>query len=140
MPWIKLVHIVALLFWCGALLYLPALILHEYGRGKSALSFQPHMPPIPRMVFTTVATPAALLAIISGTLLFLTYALFGGWLVLKLMAVVGMVFAHIICGWLITRLEQGKLAWMKMTAVAVTLFAALCMLTVITLVIAKPMN
>ncbi|WP_043528048.1 CopD family protein [Litchfieldella xinjiangensis] len=140
MPWLKLLHIVALLFWCATLVYMPALLLQECGRQRNAPSLQERAPPAPRMLFTYLATPSALLAIVSGTLLFLVYALFGGWLVVKLMAVMGMVFAHLACGWLILRLEQGYMAWMNTVAAGLAVFAPLCMLTVLTMVLAKPFD
>lgn len=140
MPWIKLLHIVTLLTWCGALLYLPALLLQQCSRTPAVHSFEVDAPPVPRMLFTALATPAALLAIVSGTLLFLTYGLSGGWLTVKLMAVAGMVLAHIVCGWLVLRLEQGYVTWVRSVASAVALFATLCMLTVLVMVLAKPLE
>lgn len=140
MPWLKLLHIVALLLWCASLMYMPALLLQECGRQRRAPSLQVIDPPAARMLFTYLATPSALLAIMSGTLLFLVHALFGGWLVIKLMAVMGMVFMHLACGWLILRLEQGYMAWMNTFAAGLVVFAPLCMLTVLTMVLAKPFD
>lgn len=139
MPWIKLLHIVALLMWCGALLYMPALLLHQYARPESSETFHTHAPPIPRMLFTALATPAALLAIVSGTLLFLIYGLSGGWLTVKLVAVAGMVMAHLACGWVILRLEQGFHSWIRTVAGAAALLALLCIFTVLLMVLAKPL-
>ena len=93
MPWLKLLHIAALVIWCGALLYLPALLLQALQLRKDA-GFAQGTPPMPRFFYNSIATPAALAAIASGTLLFLLHGLLGGWLILKLGAVVLMVAAQ----------------------------------------------
>mgnify|MGYP006207663831 CR=1 FL=1 len=71
-----------------ALLYLPALIAAGT-RMTDALFYRDHAH-LTRMVFTLVATPAALLAIGTGTLLFMRESVFDPWLILKLSAVAGM--------------------------------------------------
>lgn len=104
MPLLKLFHFVALICWCGALLYLPALIAAGT-RVNDALFYRDHAH-LTRMIFTLVATPAALLAIGSGTLLFVRDAVFAPWLILKLSAVAGMVLCHALCGVLVLRIER----------------------------------
>lgn len=104
MPLLKLFHFVALICWCGALLYLPALIAAGT-RSNDALFYRDHAH-LTRMVFTLVATPAALLAIGSGTLLFVRDEVFAPWLILKLSAVAGMVLCHALCGVLVLRVER----------------------------------
>ncbi|MFY0990380.1 CopD family protein [Halomonas sp. C05BenzN] len=135
MPWIKLVHIVALVSWCGALLYLPVMLAQS---ARGAPRFAPASPPMPRFVYNSLATPAALFAIVSGTLLFLVQGLAGGWLVLKLLAVTGMVLAHGTTGWLLLRLEQGEARGVAGGAMAAWGLAATCMLVVVGLVLVKP--
>ncbi|MBD3894801.1 CopD family protein [Halomonas sp. ML-15] len=137
MPWIKFVHIAALVCWCGALLYLPALLMASV-RQRADGGFDHDAPPIPRFLFNSAATPAALLAIASGTLLFLIYGLAGGWLVLKLAAVMGMVLCHALCGWLILRVEQNHWRGVWTLSALTAALASLLMLTVIALVLAKP--
>ena len=104
MPLLKLFHFVALICWCGALLYLPALIAAGT-RVNDALFYRDHAH-LTRMIFTLVATPAALLAIGSGTLLFVRDAVFAPWLILKLSAVAGIVLCHALCGVLVLRIER----------------------------------
>nr|WP_163500780.1 CopD family protein [Halomonas socia] len=137
MPWIKFVHIAALVCWCGALLYLPALLMASV-RQRADGGFDHDAPPMPRYLFNTAATPAALLAIASGTLLFLVHGLTGGWLVLKLAAVVGMVLCHTLCGWLILRVEQQHRRGVWTLSALIATLASLLMLAVIALVLSKP--
>lgn len=98
---LKLLHFATLICWCGSLLYLPALI---------ASSARPSAPlaghRLNRTLFTLVATPAALLAIGSGSALFLQDQRFGNWLVAKLTLVAVLVCAHAFCGVLLLRAER----------------------------------
>lgn len=137
MPWIKILHIATLLCWCGTLLYLPALLLAS-AKPRVGSSFHAPAPVILRFLFTHIATPFALVAIMSGTLLFIVGQLTGGWLVLKLAAVTGMVFCHVLCGGLIVRLEQARLRGMFPVSVLVAAVAASLMLVVLILVLSKP--
>ncbi|EWH03672.1 CopD family protein [Halomonas sp. BC04] len=137
MPWIKILHIATLLCWCGTLLYLPALLLAS-AKPRVGSSFHAPAPVILRFLFTHIATPFALVAIMSGTLLFIVGQLTGGWLVLKLAAVTGMVFCHVLCGGLIVRLEQARLRGMIPASVLVAAVAASLMLAVLILVLSKP--
>ncbi len=138
MPWIKFLHIVALVSWCGLLLYLPALLCQLARPERVAQGFSPGVPPLPRLVYNSLATPAALLAIASGSLLFLLQGLAGPWLVLKLLAVSAMVLAHGLCGWLLLRLEHDRPRGVAAGAVLAGGVAGLAMLAVIGLVLAKP--
>lgn len=138
MPWLKLLHIAALVIWCGALLYLPALLLHALQLRKDA-GFAQGTPPIPRFFYNSIATPAALVAIASGTLLFLLHGLLGGWLILKLGAVVLMVAAHGCFGWLILRLEMGIFKGVKVASLCALILALTGILGVLGFVLSKPL-
>ncbi|MGO2008018.1 CopD family protein [Vreelandella alkaliphila] len=138
MPWLKLLHIAALVIWCGALLYLPALLLHALQLRKDA-GFAQGTPPMPRFFYNSIATPAALVAIASGTLLFLLHGLLGGWLILKLGAVVLMVAAHGCFGWLILRLEMGIFKGVKVASLCALILALTGILGVLGFVLSKPL-
>ncbi|RUR40915.1 CopD family protein [Vreelandella populi] len=139
MPWLKLLHIASLVIWCGSLLYLPALLSYSLQLRKDA-GFAQGSPPMPRFFYISVATPAALIAIFSGTLLFLIHGLVGGWLVLKLGAVVAMVAAHGSCGWLILRLEMGIYKGVKIASIVALLLALAGIISVLGFVLAKPLD
>jgi protoporphyrinogen IX oxidase len=103
MPWLKLLHIGAVIVWCGTLLYLPAAIAgagrgHRRGRCNVLV----------RMLFTSLATPAALVAVASGTLVFVWQGPLAPWLIAKLALVGLLVLAHVACGLLILRVEHGS--------------------------------
>ena len=130
-------HVTGLAIWSGSLLYLPAMLAagasrddeNAFGRGPAALN---------RMLFTSVATPAALFAIVTGSVLFLFDRNLGVWLILKLTAVAGMVICHILCGALILRQERkpetpSPVLCAVLGVISVTLIGA-----VLWLVLAKP--
>ncbi|MDX5375953.1 MAG: CopD family protein [Halomonas sp.] len=137
MPWIKVLHIATLLCWCASLLYLPAMLLAG-AKGREAATFDTPVPVLLRFLFTYVATPFALLAIMSGTALFLVGQITGGWLVLKLMAVSGMVLCHVLCGALIVRLEREQFRFLVSASGLLAATSAALMLTVLVLVLSKP--
>ncbi|MGQ4878772.1 CopD family protein [Billgrantia sp. LNSP4103-1] len=139
MPWIKVLHIATLLCWCASLLYLPAMLLAG-ARSREGSSFDIPVPVLLRFLFTHVATPFALLAIMSGTLLFIVGQLTGGWLVLKLTAVSGMVVCHVLCGALIVRLERERKRFLVPASGLVAATSAALMLTVLVLVLSKPFD
>lgn len=107
MLWFLTLHIMALVIWAAALLYMPALIA---ARGAHQLPVQAPSNPydsIERLVFTRIATPAALIAIIAGTLVFVLDMTIAPWLIIKLTLVIGLVLCHLAAGWLVLRVERG---------------------------------
>lgn len=102
MLWLLVLHIAALLVWCAALIYLPVLVLSSPSQASSSEPAS-YLPSIERSIFTHCATPFALLAIIAGTLLFITNGTTEPWLIVKLSAVVGLVICHALLGLLILR-------------------------------------
>lgn len=104
MAWLKSLHIAFLLTWCAGLFYLPGVFAcHRHARDRSAML---RLNVMSRMVFVWIASPAAVLAIVTGTaLVVMTDAPTGPWLPLKLTAVAGMVFFHLYCGHIVERLD-----------------------------------
>lgn len=94
--WIKLVHISAIMVWSAGLLYLPGLFA-EHVRAAGQEDFQ-RVRYMTRLVFVGVASPAAVIAVVSGTILIPFVASLGGWLILKLILVSGMVLLHVYYG------------------------------------------
>jgi uncharacterized membrane protein len=136
MPLLKLLHFMALIGWCGALLYLPALIAAGT-RSRDTLFYRDHMH-LTRLVFNLVATPAALLAIGSGTLLFLRAGLVDAWLIVKLSMVSGMVLCHALCGVLILRVQRDPRPSVSRACGLIGAAAATLIALTLWLVLAKP--
>jgi putative membrane protein len=133
-PWLQLLHISAVIVWCGSLLYLPALLrqcaLLPLVPGTATASW-------PRQVFIGVSTPAALLAIGSGTVIFVVEALVTPWLMFKLAGVGLLVLCHGVCGWLVLRAESGLLGRCRFCHLLTTFMLAVLM-AIAWLVLRKP--
>jgi len=137
-PWLKLLHISAVVVWCGALLYLPALIAAATTAPSAARDVQPRWSSLPRRVFIGLATPAALLAIVSGTLIFVSQGLLAPWLMFKLGGVGLLVLGHGACGLLVLRTEQGQRGGVRVACHMVMVLMVLCLLGIAWLVLRKP--
>ena len=136
MPWLKLLHISAVIVWCGTLLYLPTLIASATGPRQAPLLEQAHQRVL-RSLFTLVVTPAALVAIASGTAIFVFMGPLTLWLIAKLAVVGLLVLSHATCGLLVLKAErvETRLAGLC-TAVTVISMAAIAL--VAWLVLRKP--
>jgi len=139
MPWLKLLHISAVIVWIGALLYLPAVVVavsarREPSTGDPTDAFPRHLL---RGLFVNVATPAALVAIASGTAIFMWSGLLAQWLMVKLALVGLLVLGHASCGMLVLRAERGQ-AVAPAYAVVVTLTSVLWLAGIAWLVLRKP--
>lgn len=137
MPWIKLVHISAVIVWCGALLYLPPAIAAAVAAEPPAL-FQDRGRKLLRVLFTLVATPAALVAIASGTAIFVLQGPLAAWLVAKLVVVGLLVLGHAACGMLVLRVERGEFAHLRGFSGAILGASVLWLATIAWLVLEKP--
>ena len=135
--WILASHITGLVVWCGALLYLPALIAAGGSRVQDATQRR-DAASLNRVVFTTMATPAALFAIVTGSLLFLFDRTSGVWLILKLTAVTGMVICHVLYGMLILWQERNPRASAIGPCLLLGSLSTVLIGTVLWLVLAKP--
>jgi putative membrane protein len=97
--WLKALHIAAMLVWSAALFYLPSLLAEHATTTKQTAFYR--LRAMTRIVFIAIASPAAIIAIISGSALIVVAAAHGGWLALKLTAVALMVMFHVYCGSLV---------------------------------------
>lgn len=136
MPWILMLHITAMLIWCGILLYLPVLIA-LLASGKDALDGE-LAGKLPRQLFTQALTPVALVAIVSGTLVFVIMNTQTVWLEVKLTLVCVLVICHALNGVLILNMErkaEKKLVFFALLLAGITF---ILITGIIWLVLAKP--
>lgn len=135
--WLKAVHIAALLFWCAGLVLLPALLAaHAQPMPRDAFH---RLRARIRLTYLGIATPAAIVAIVSGSILIPVAGAHGGWLAVKLTVVALMVAFHVVCGALLRSLRrQGRAGsptpYLSMIAIPVLLIAL-----VLWLVLGKPL-
>ncbi|WP_439520885.1 CopD family protein [Hydrogenophaga sp.] len=136
MPWLKLLHMGAVIVWCGALLYLPWMLASA---AVPATSASPALPRRwPRQVYIGLATPAALLAIAAGTLIFALQGPLAPWLMFKLAFVGLLVLGHGACGLLVLRTERGELGGLRQASRFILVLLVACLLAVAWLVLRKP--
>lgn len=136
MPWLKLLHMGAVIVWCGALLYLPWMLASATAPASAASPALPRR--WPRQVFIGLATPAGLLAIASGTLIFALQGPLAPWLMFKLGFVGLLVLGHGACGVLVLRTERGELGGLRLASRTIVVVLAACLLAVAWLVLRKP--
>lgn len=133
-------HIMTLLVWIGCLFYLPGLLA---GRRSGSHPFEE--PPRPydslsRLLFTRVATPAAIAAIIAGTLVFVADRNASLWLLLKLTLVTLLVMAHALLGLLVLRTESESDRPVRPWCWLFLALLSVLVLTILWLVLAKPVG
>lgn len=135
MPWLLILHISALLCWCGSLLYLPALV---YAMAEREELGHVHNTYVARRVFTIFSTPAALVAIASGTAIFLVERTAQVWLVAKLTLVCGLALCHVLVGQLTILAKRGRTRHLTIFSVALNAATLTFIAGILWLVLAEP--
>jgi len=136
MAWLKGAHIATLAIWCACLFYLPALLNEvRTARGHAAMR-RAHI--MARGTFVMVASPAAVLAIATGTVLAVAAGAGGLWLVVKLTLVALMVVFHLQCGKLITALDDLSRLRSSRRLLTMLIYPAILIPAVLWLVLGKP--
>lgn len=103
--WLKILHVSAMVLWFAGLFFLPRLFVarHRGERDAAAAYFNATA----NTLYFRMATPAALVAVASGTAL-IAYGPGGAWLVMKLVIVAGAVCVHLYMGMVLYELGQGR--------------------------------
>jgi putative membrane protein len=102
-PWIKALHVISVIAWMAALLYLPRLFVYHAergsGRGEPADSFQV----MERRLLKFIANPASVSTWVFGLLLVFTPGIIAwdqGWVHVKAALVIAMtVYHHVLVRW-----------------------------------------
>lgn len=134
MPGLLFLHICSLVVWAAALLILPLLIQHAdtgFAAGRAGDA-------IDRLWFTRLASPAALLAIISGTAVFVLSRNFDSWLLVKLTVVTLLVISHVLAGLLILYVKRRHAVAVGLKCTTLFVVILLLLLCIIFLVLLKP--
>ena len=93
MLWVKFLHIVAVIAWFAALFYLPRLFVYHCLNPHSASVFKL----MERKLYWIIMTPAAIMTIASGSLLWYLQGAYGGWIHAKVTLVALLVVYHGCC-------------------------------------------
>jgi uncharacterized membrane protein len=104
---LKFVHIAAIGVWSGGLIILPYLFWQRRLLGAGGYELD-RLARMTRFVYVVMTSPAAFVAIGSGTALIFLQATFAEWFSLKLALVGALVMLHVIAGLIGAGLFTGK--------------------------------
>lgn len=133
---LKALHVATLLVWCAGLLALPlTLRWHDPDHSPGA---QDRLLQITRGTYIWLATPAAVVAIGSGTGLMFAREVFVPWMFAKLVVVAVMVVVHVRVGLAVEKLKEAPHKAPAPRAVWLAMAAAITISGVLLLVLSKP--
>jgi len=135
-PIIKIVHIAALVIWCGGLLSLPVML----ARHDPAVTAQDYrlIRHATHNTYTLCITPAAVIAVIAGTWLIFLREAFVPWLFAKLAFVALLVVVHAWVGHIVARIAEEPGNHRPPAPFLPATAALVLMIAILTLALAKP--
>jgi putative membrane protein len=133
---LKFVHLAAIALWSGGLIALPFLFWQR-GTLEAGLDLD-RLHRVARLVYVELTSPAAFIAIGSGTALIFLQATFQEWFSLKMVLVGIMAMLHVVAGLVLLQLflPEGRFSWfsyLALTSAYIVLITA-----IIWIVLAKP--
>ncbi|WP_213999832.1 CopD family protein [Arsukibacterium sp.] len=134
MVWLLFLHIASLVTWAAAL----SILLILMSRTDAGLQTGSEVDTLERVWFTRLASPAGLIAIISGTAIFAFSSNFSSWLLLKLTLVTALVVCHVAAGLLILYSQRPGARGISGKSIGLLCTVLLLVLCIITVVLLKP--
>lgn len=134
--WLKLVHIAAIAVWMAGLVSLPGLYVQRAHVADDEQLYR--LQRTVRFAYLALVSPAAFIAVASGTALIFGREVFEPWLSLKLALVSLLALLHSLTGLVIIRLFREGEVYPVWRFLAVTALTMLLVLGVLYLVLAKP--
>jgi putative membrane protein len=134
--WLKVLHVGGLVVWAGLLFYMPALFAAHI-RPMDTPEFH-RLRTISRLTYVGIASPAAVVTIISGTALVVVTRVEDAWLVLKLGIVFLLLIYHIYCGTVLSRLAVRPTPRKRGTLLGLMIVPGLLLPVVLVLALDKP--
>ena len=133
---LKFIHLAAIAIWSAGLIVLPFLFRQRRAFGAGTALDRLHR--MTRFVYVGMASPAAFVAIGSGTALIFLQATFAEWFSLKMALVTAMAMLHVYAGLVLGRLFEtegrfGQLSYVALSGAYIVLITA-----IIWVVLAKP--
>jgi putative membrane protein len=133
---LKFIHLAAIAVWSGGLLGLPFLFWQRRGLAPGADLDRLHR--ITRLVYVELTSPAAFIAIGTGTALIFLQATFAEWFSLKMALVGAMAMLHVVAGLVQHQLFSptgrfGRFSFVTLTAAYMVLIVG-----ILWVVLAKP--
>jgi protoporphyrinogen IX oxidase len=134
--WLKAIHISTLAIWCAGLIVLPTLYAQ-----RSLVTTGPDLDRLHRFtrsIFVKVTSPAAFVAIATGTALIFVRQVFTEWMLLKLAVVGLLVVIHVWSGHLVVHLFEPRRRYSRLRQILLTAITLTVVMAVLLLVLAKP--
>ena len=133
---LKFVHLAAIVIWSGGLLALPFLFWQR--RALEAGPDLDRLHRITRLVYVELTSPAAFIAIASGTALIFLQATFAEWFSLKMVLVGLMAMLHVVAGLVMHQLFSPSGRFGRFSFVALASTYAVLITAIVWVVLAKP--
>lgn len=133
--WFKLAHVASIALWSAGLLGLPFLYLQRKGLEDDALH---RLHAFSRSLYVAIVSPAAFVAVTSGTFLIFLMGTYEAWFSAKLLAVSVLTGIHIFSGLMILRLFEPGRSYPLWRFALVMPLTILVVSTILFLVLAKP--
>ena len=133
---LKFVHLAAIALWSGGLIALPFLFWQR--RTLEAGLDLDRLHRVARLVYVELTSPAAFIAIASGTALIFLQATFAEWFSLKMLLVGIMAMLHVFAGLVLVQLFLPEGRFSRLSYVALTSAYIVVITAIIWVVLAKP--
>lgn len=131
-----MLHVAAIAIWVSGLVSLPGLYAQRarLEGGDTLLRLQAMV----RFAYVVIISPAAYMAIASGTVLIFMRETYGGWFSVKLALVAVLALGHVLTGLVVIRLFREGQTYPVWRFVAVTVFTSTVAVLILVVVLAKP--
>jgi len=133
---LKFVHLAAIAVWSGGLIALPFLFWQR--RTLEAGLDLDRLHRVARLVYVELTSPAAFIAIASGTALIFLRATFAEWFSLKMVLVGIMAMLHVVAGLVLVQLFLPEGRFSRLSYLALTSAYIVLITAIIWIVLAKP--
>jgi protoporphyrinogen IX oxidase len=133
---LKFIHLGAIAIWSGGLIVLPFLFWQR--RTLTAGTELDRLHRITRLVYVELTSPAAFVAIASGTALIFLQATFVEWFSLKMVLVGIMAMLHVVAGLVLHQLFLPDGRFSRLSAIALSTAYVVVIIGIIWIVLAKP--
>jgi uncharacterized membrane protein len=133
---LKFAHLAAIAVWSGGLIALPFLFWQRRALAPGADLNRLHR--ITRLVYVELTSPAAFIAIATGTALIFLQATFVEWFSLKMLLVGIMAMLHVVAGLVLHQLFSPKGHFGRLSYVSLTTAYVVVIAGILWVVLAKP--
>lgn len=134
--WLKFIHLAAIAVWSGGLIVLPFLFWQRRGMQPGPELDRLHR--FTRFIYVGTTSPAAFIAIGSGTVLIFLQTTFLEWFSLKLVLVGFLVMLHVVAGLVLAQVFEPGGRFGRLSFIGLTVSYLVLITAIIWVVLAKP--